>query len=71
MWQTRENGGTEVATTLREKDRGRCSNESIEDENEWTLKDRKTKTEVERCTTKGYERDTSIETREDNFRMKT
>ena len=37
-----------------EKDRGRCSNENMKDEYEWTAKDRKTKTE--RCHTKRHER---------------
>ena len=32
-----------MVRTCREKDRGRCSNENMEDKREWTLKDRNTK----------------------------
>ena len=32
-----------------EKDRRRCSNENMEDGNEWTPKNNKSKTEIERC----------------------
>ena len=39
----------------RVKDKGRCSDDNMDDRNEWTQKDRKTKTEVERCHTKRYE----------------
>ena len=35
-----------------EKDKGRYSNENMEDGSEWTAKGRKTKTEVQRCYTK-------------------
>ena len=46
-----------------EKDRGRCSNENMEDGSEWTRKDRKTKTDLERCYMKGYEVERSTERR--------
>ena len=34
---------------VKKKDRGRCSNENMEDESEWTPRNRMTKTEVEKC----------------------
>ena len=36
-----------MVRTCREKDRGRCSNEIMEDGIGWTPKDKKTKTEVD------------------------
>ena len=39
----------EMVRTLGEKYRRICSNENVEDGNEWTPEDRKTKTEVDTC----------------------
>ena len=54
----------ETVRTFRDKDRGRCRIENIEVGSEWTSKDRKTETEVERCYTKrteGVQRETEVE----------
>ena len=45
----------------REKETGIRSNENKKDGNDWTQKEMKTKTEVERCYTKTYEGDMSME----------
>ena len=53
---------TEMVRTCGEKDRARCSDENMEGGYYWTLKDRKTKTEPQRCT-KRHEGDKSTERR--------
>ena len=46
-----------MVRTRREKDKGRCNDENMEDGSGWTPKDTKTQTEVKRCHTKRYERE--------------
>ena len=48
---------------FRKKDRRRYCNENMEDGSGWTPKDKKNKTELERCYAKRYEGETSTERR--------